>query len=335
MIKYYFLFFLLNLLLFLFNKKISKAYNLFDYPDNVRKLHSKPMPVLGGLYLLLNLFFFYLIYFFFFSKNINFYFFSNEDFFFLLLGSTFFFALGYIDDKYHLSAKIKLIGTIIILLTIFYFDKNLLLTNLQFTFYNNQIILDHYSYIVTILCFLLFINAFNMLDGIDGQAISYAIFIFCIFISSKILFIFFIILIISLIFILILNFKKKTYLGNSGALFLGFLIAFIFIKSYNLGNKFYADEIFLIMLIPGFELLRLSIKRIANKKHPFMADSNHIHHIILRRFKFFWTYFIIQIILIIPYLMYLFNDSFFYSFIISVVIYFYIIRYFSKNNYNQ
>ena len=68
MIKYYFLFFLLNLLLFLFNKKISKAYNLFDYPDNVRKLHSKPMPVLGGLYLLLNLFFFYLIYFFFLVK---------------------------------------------------------------------------------------------------------------------------------------------------------------------------------------------------------------------------------------------------------------------------
>jgi len=91
MINYYFLFFLLNLLLFLFNKKISKTYNLFDYPDNVRKLQSNPMPVLGGLYLLLNLFFFYLIYFFFLSKNINFYFFSNNDFFFLLLGSTFFF----------------------------------------------------------------------------------------------------------------------------------------------------------------------------------------------------------------------------------------------------
>jgi UDP-GlcNAc:undecaprenyl-phosphate GlcNAc-1-phosphate transferase len=335
MIKYYFLFFLLNLLLFLFDKKISKTYNLFDYPDNIRKLHSKPMPVLGGLYLLLNLFFFYLIYFFFLSKNINFYFFSDDDFFFLLLGSTFFFALGYIDDKYHLSANIKLIVTIVILLTIFYFDKNLLLTNLQFTFYNKQIILGHFSYVVTILCFLLFINAFNMLDGINGQAISYTIFIFCIFISSKILFIFFIFLIISLIFILILNFKKKTYLGDSGALFLGFLIAFIFIKSYNLGNKFYADEIFLIMLIPGFELLRLSIKRIANKRHPFMADSNHIHHIILRKFKFIWTYFIIQIILIIPYLIYLFNDSFFYSFIISVVIYFYTIHYFSKNNYNQ
>jgi len=171
-----------------------------------------------------------------------------------------------------------------------------------------------------------------MLDGINGQAISYTIFIFCIFISSRILFIFFIFLIISLIFILILNFKKKTYLGDSGALFLGFLIAFIFIKSYNLGNKFYADEIFLIMLIPGFELLRLSIKRIANKKHPFMADSNHIHHIILRRFKFIWTYFIIQIILIIPYLIYWINGSFFYGFTISVMIYFYTIHYFSKND---
>lgn len=335
MIKYYFLFFISNLFLFLFNKKISKAYNLFDYPDNDRKLHNKPIPILGGLYLLFNLVFFYLIYLFYFSKNINFYFFSADDFFYLLLGSTSFFALGYIDDKYHLSANIKFIVTIIILLTILYFDKNLLLTNLEFTFYSKKIILNHYSYFVTILCFLLFINAFNMLDGINGQAISYTIFIFCIFLSSKIISIFFILLIISLIFILILNFNNKTYLGDSGSLFLGFLIAFIFIKSYNLGNKFYADEIFLIMLIPGFELLRLSIKRIVNKKHPFKADSKHIHHIILRKIKFIWTYFIIQIILIIPYLIYRINDSFFYSFIISVVIYFYTIHYFSKNNYNQ
>ena len=75
-------------------------------------------------------------------------------------------------------------------------------------------------------------------------------------------------LIISLIFILILNFNNKTYLGDSGSLFLGFLIAFIFIKSYNLGNKFYADEIFLIMSIPGYELLRLSIERIIKKDYP-------------------------------------------------------------------
>ena len=280
-------------------------------------------------------FFFYLIYLFYFSKNINFYFFSADDFFYLLLGSTSFFALGYIDDKYHLSANIKFIVTIIILLTILYFDKNLLLTNLEFTFYSKKIILNHYSYFFTILSFLLFINAFNMIDGINGQAISYTIFIFYIFLISKIISIFFILLIISLIFILILNFNNKTYLGDSGSLFLGFLIAFIFIKSYNLGNQFYADEIFLIMLIPGFELLRLSIKRIVNKKHPFKADSNHIHHIILRKVKFIWTYFIIQIILIIPYLIYRINDSFFYSFIISVVIYFYTIHYFSKNNYNQ
>ena len=52
------------------------------------------------------------------------------------------------------------------------------------------------------------------------------------------------------------------FLGDSGTILLGFVISYFFIKSYNLGFKIYSDEIFLIMMIPGFELVRLAIQEI-------------------------------------------------------------------------
>jgi hypothetical protein len=40
------------------------------------------------------------------------------------------------------------------------------------------------------------------------------------------------------------------------------------------------------MMLPGIELIRLAVSRILKKKNPFSADNNHIHHILLRKFKY-------------------------------------------------
>ena len=52
--------FLFNLIFFLFYKNISSIVKVYDYPDSIRKKHSKPVPLIGGLQLLLNI---YVIYF--------------------------------------------------------------------------------------------------------------------------------------------------------------------------------------------------------------------------------------------------------------------------------
>ncbi len=56
MINYIFLFFILNSIFFIFLNKIAFYYNLYDLPDFKRKIHSKPIPLLGGLLIILNLF---------------------------------------------------------------------------------------------------------------------------------------------------------------------------------------------------------------------------------------------------------------------------------------
>ena len=72
------------------------------------------------------------------------------------------------------------------------------------------------------------------------------------------------------------------FLGDSGTILLGFIISYFFIKSYNMGPRISSDEIFLIMMIPGFELVRLAVQRLYHKRHPFSPDDKHIHHLIIK-----------------------------------------------------
>jgi UDP-GlcNAc:undecaprenyl-phosphate GlcNAc-1-phosphate transferase len=332
MFSFYLFIILLNFFIFIFYKKISKIYNLFDYPDNNRKIHKNPIPLFGGLFLVSNLFFI-LIYVNFSYNLINSNLFDNIQSYNLFFFITFlFYLIGFIDDKYQINYSIKFILSIILIILTFYLDKDLLLRKLEFSFLKSAIDLGSFSYFFTILCFLLFINAYNMLDGINGQATCYALFIFFLLLSKNILVPFIGILLIPLLFFLILNFQNKSFLGDSGTLPLGYMISYIFIKLYNTEKIFLADEIFLIMSIPGYELLRLAIKRILNNKHPFLPDNNHIHHLIGQKCKFIAKFFIIQIIIIFPYLFYIFSNHFFFSIFISLFLYTLTIIYFYKGN---
>ena len=169
-----------------------------------------------------------------------------------------------------------------------------------------------------------------MLDGINGQAASYSIYILILFIFYNVNLFLSINLILVLLIFLYFNFKNKMFLGDSGTILLGFLISYFFIKSYNMGSTLTSDEIFLIMMIPGFELLRLALQRLYNKRHPFSPDDQHIHHLLLKRLSFFKSYLIVQVLLFFPYLLYLLLVNSFISLIISFIIYSIIIFYFSK-----
>ena len=168
-----------------------------------------------------------------------------------------------------------------------------------------------------------------MLDGINGQASSYAIFIFVIFFLLKIDVYF---LLIPLLFFLIFNIKDKMFLGDSGTILLGFIISYYFIKSHNLYNIFFSDEIFLIMMIPGFELLRLAIIRVLQNKHPFKPDNNHIHHYLQKKLNQKKTYLIIQAILMFPYIFYVLFANTIYPLVIGLVIYIIVIKITSSIN---
>ena len=320
--------FLLNLIIFYKQKKIVKIYNLYDYPDHLRKKHTKPIPLFGGLVIFINILIYcYIEYL---GLN-NFTFFTQRDeILIFLIFSFLFFLIGYIDDKYSLKPNHKLLLYIILIIFLVILDKDLVISTIDFSFSSQLFNFKSFSIFFTILCFLLFINSLNMLDGINGQTASYSIYISLIFLSFKINLIFFSILIIILIFFLYFNFKNRMFLGDSGTILLGFVISYFFIKSYNTGAQIYSDEIFLIMMIPGFELVRLAIHRLLKKRHPFSPDNEHIHHLILNKVNFLKTYILVQLVLFFPYLFYLLINNSITSLLLSTIIYSFLIVNFQK-----
>jgi UDP-GlcNAc:undecaprenyl-phosphate GlcNAc-1-phosphate transferase len=174
-----------------------------------------------------------------------------------------------------------------------------------------------------------------MLDGINCQVASYILLIFFLFIFKTTLLLFSITIVIFLIFFLILNYQNKSFLGDSGSLTFGYTLSYIFIKLYNTDKVFLVDEVFLIMSIPGYELLRLAVQRILNQKHPFLPDNNHIHHLIIKRFNFLSSFLIVQFLLIFPYSIYIFSGNFFFSLLISLFLYIFLIFFFKKNKFSN
>jgi UDP-GlcNAc:undecaprenyl-phosphate GlcNAc-1-phosphate transferase len=276
---------ILNFLFLFFYRKISNIYNVFDIPDRKRKIHTKKIPLLGGLIIFLNVIFFY------FSINFK----ENYSIIFIL-GCFFFFIFGLIDDKKNLNANVKLLLQTLFLLLYFFFNQDLVIGNFFISSLNKDLFLNSFSIIFSIFCFLLFINSINMFDGINLQVGFYSLFIF-ILLFFKVDNQFIIPIIIALIFFLVLNFNNNSFLGNSGSYLLGFIISYFFSIS---SNVFSAEQIFLVMLIPGLDMVRVAVFRINNKKHPFSPDKNHIHYLMLSKFKFYQTFIIIQSLIILP-----------------------------------
>ena len=309
---------------------LNKIYKIVDFPDSNRKFHKIPTPLLGGLIIYINFFLFFLIGLFDSSiiSKILFAEFSDYCLFFLI-GSSFF-LLGVFDDKYRIKANVKLILMGILIFVGLFFDNQLIIQDLRVSFYSEIVSLGKFSFLFSALCFLLFINSLNMLDGINGQVASYTVFTFIILILNLQFTLLIFVFIISTTFFLYLNFKNKSFLGDSGTLLLGYVISYLFIKSYNSSVINYAEEIFLVMSITGYELLRLAILRIYKKKHPFSPDRNHIHHILIKKISFPKTFFLVQLLLLFPYLLFLFSNNFYISFIISLFCYIIFIIFFSK-----
>ena len=313
----YFFLTLINCIFLLFFNFIEKKINIFDYP-NKKKIHSKKISSLGGVIFLLNIII-YLIYINFFQSssfsNI-FGFTSNISNIVFIISILFLFFLGIIDDKIDLAASIRFLFLVVIIGINLSINQEMNISIIKLSFYDSFSI-NSYSFFWTMLCFLLLINAFNFFDGINLQ-ISGLIFAFCLFfIIKNIFYNFFIVIIIANLFFTYLNYRSKTFLGNNGSFFLPFIFGALFISAYNNSNDIYSDEIVILMLVPGMDLLRLFFQRILKKKNPLKGDKEHIHHYLMKNYSNNLSAFIIQLMIWVPFIIFQLFGSFLLSFIIQ------------------
>ena len=302
-----------NICLIFLNKFFAKLFKLYDHPNNERKLHKKSTPLTGGLIIILNLIFYC-----FFLESFNFdinIFLKKFNYYIFLTTCIVLYLFGVLDDKFSISPNTKFILLIIIILPIIILDSNISLSIIRLSFLGQDYYIGNFTIVWTVLCFLLLFNAINMFDGINLQVGFYILFVFIFFISNDFNKAFFISLSAGVISFLILNFRSNSFLGDGGAYLISFLLGYFFIKMYNLKIILHADQVVLFMLIPGLDLMRLFIIRILNKKHPFSADRNHLHHLLLKKFSFYKVILIIQSLIFLPVI---FNLIFGYTFIYLV-----------------
>ena len=314
---------LFNVILIIYFSKIKFFHLNIDKPDNIRKIHKKPVALAGGTLIFLNILIFWLL--------INFHneLLENEILFenkyslnsFMLISCSIF-LLGFFDDKLNISANKKFLISTIIILILIHVDPGILLNNIKFSFYEKNFMLNNYKVFFSVFCFLVFLNAFNMFDGINLQSSSYSIFIFlCIsifFIDTLLVKI----LLISLISFSYLNYKNKAFLGDSGSLLIAFIISYIFIKLYNLGFINHADKVVIYMLIPGLDLMRLFIIRILKKRNPLSPDKLHLHHILISKFSQNKSLGIILSLISFPIILNFLNISNLFVIIVTAISYF-------------
>ncbi len=266
---------------------IAKKKKLYDEPDDKRKFHKLPIPSLGGLGMFIGFILSILL-------TINF---SSQapEFQFYIAAFLIIFFLGMKDDIMVISPAKKFIGQIFTAVILIYKAK-LLITNMQglLGIYEINPIC---SYGLTIFAIVVIINAFNLIDGVDGLAGGLGL------ISSLVFGIFFLIngnipyavLAFSfagtLLGFLYYNFHPATiFMGDTGSLMIGLVNSILVIKFIQTGSTYSAYPVasapaigFGILLLPLMDTLRVFSLRLIKGRSPFSADRNHIHHLLLNK----------------------------------------------------
>lgn len=147
------------------------------------------------------------------------------------------------------------------------------------------------------------INAYNLIDGIDGLASTVGIVIFTIygilFYMTGLLFFAGIsaVMVGSLLAFLRFNLSssKKIFMGDTGSLLIGFVIAVMTIRFFSIETQYLKKLpiqlenlpllVMAILVVPFFDTTRVFTIRILNKRGPFSPDRNHIHHILIDYLK--------------------------------------------------
>jgi len=267
--------------------KISRIKNLYDIPGT-RTSHFVPVPRLGGAMV-------------FAGVIISSVLFTGMDKAFelkyIIAGLLILFFIGLKDDIVTLQPYKKAIGQFTASIIIVFFGGIKVVYNYpESNVYDFNFLL---SLLISIGIFLTLINSMNFIDGIDGLAagvgtiaslsfgtwfilngqISFAV--ICFALTGSLM---------AFLWYNLFSRKFKIFLGDTGSMVIGFLLAVFLIRFLELnlhGPVMKTTEVapslaLAILIVPVFDIFRIVFVRIIHGKSPFSADNNHIHHQVLQ-----------------------------------------------------
>ncbi len=256
--------------------KLAYFIGALDRPGK-RKVHDKIMPRLGGLAVFAG-----------FLAASSLLIGDNPKVAGLLLGGTVILLLGIVDDVRGLSPKVKLLGQVLAASIVVY-------TGISVQFINNPF--DGYFYLralsipFTIFWIVSVTNAVNLIDGLDGLASGVSVIALLTFaliayqIDQVMVSMLALALAGAILGFLRYNFyPAKIFLGDSGSMFLGFMVSVLAVFGLLKGVTMIAFVVPIVVLgVPVFDTCFAIFRRYCDHKPIFQADKQHIHHRLLKR----------------------------------------------------
>jgi len=264
-------------------RKAAIRVNLVDKPT-LRKKHVGQIPLVGGL----AIWFASIITLVASHPSVL----SMIDIRFILASGTLLLVIGVIDDKTDLRATIKL--TIQIALAYFAFVNGFRIETMHGVLGIYELPLA-VQYITTMIVITGVVNAFNLMDGIDGLAsgmalVSFILFGFLAYVTGQTAYLYlFLALIGALIGFMRFNLSAKTkvFMGDAGSLFIGLIMVLSAISLIQTAQGTSDIQLVLsvvigVLALPVLDSLRVYRRRAKSGYSPFRADRTHFHHLVLQ-----------------------------------------------------
>ncbi|GAB3792628.1 MraY family glycosyltransferase [Spirosoma humi] len=268
--------------------KISELKSLMENPG-ARRSHSTPTPTFGGIAIFAAILIAYFLW-----PSID-----QTDIYttnLSIAGMTILFFIGIKDDLVGIDPAKKLMFQVLAAMILILFGD--LRVDYMYGIMGFHHIEPVISIFLTCFIFITLINAINLIDGIDGLAGGISTIASGTFGAWFLLTNHFTMACMAftlaggLLGFLRFNFSKtsKIFMGNTGSLIIGFMLAFFAVRFVNLNAAYrYEPTAFfnapiiaiVILIVPIFDTLRVFLVRILAGRSPFSADRNHMHHILL------------------------------------------------------
>ncbi|MGI6575448.1 MAG: glycosyltransferase family 4 protein [bacterium] len=267
-------------------KRFAASTGAVDVPEkgaDSRRIHTQPTPRLGGLAIYLG----------FMVPALSLFSQGGTQLYGLLLGATVILLLGIVDDYRGVSPKVKLAGQVVAALIFIYLGNRVMWLSNPWSTGNTDLMwyVGRWSVPLTLLWMVGITNTLNLIDGLDGLAAgvasitSVALLLVALQESQPAIVFLTATLAGSTLGFLPYNFNPaKIFMGDTGSLFLGFVLAGIAVQGALKSATVIALAVPILALgLPILDTFLAIVRRYKNGTPIFQADKQHLHHRLLEQ----------------------------------------------------
>lgn len=268
-------------------KRLARRAQLVDHPDQKRKLHKEPIPLIGGIVVFCSALIATTIALLTFRLDPTLFSAGTWQLLGLFLASLLILLIGIIDDRYGMRGRQKLLGQFLAATVLIAFGYRFELVGL----FGKQLDLQVFSLIVVYGWILVGINSVNLLDGADGFAstigllMTAALCVMAVHLGKGADALLLAAACGAVLGFLRFNFPPATaYLGDAGSMLIGLFVSAMSIRCASKQATFYALMAPIALLaIPLFDTVAAIVRRRLTGRSIYTVDRGHLHHALIRK----------------------------------------------------